>query len=62
VQVSEALNRGLHALESLERRAVFFHVLRDCDWKLTAKYLGCSITTAKKHLKRGLQKLRGVQV
>jgi DNA-directed RNA polymerase sigma subunit (sigma70/sigma32) len=61
-QVSQALNRGLQALEPLERRAIFFYVLRDCDWALTAKYLGCSITTAKKHLKRGLQKLRGVQV
>ena len=56
-QVSEALRQGLLALEPLERRAVYFNVLCDCDWALTAQYLGCSISTAKKHLKRGLEKL-----
>ena len=61
-QVSDALARGLLALEPLERRAVYFYVLRECDWELTAKYLGCSITTAKKHLERGLERLQGVQV
>jgi DNA-directed RNA polymerase sigma subunit (sigma70/sigma32) len=60
-QTSEALQRGLLALEPIERRAVYFYVLQECDWDLTAKYLGCSITTAKKHLERGLEKLRGVQ-
>jgi RNA polymerase sigma factor (sigma-70 family) len=61
-QVSAALDQTLAMLEPLERRAIFFHVLLDCDWAVTAKHLGCSITTAKNHLKRGLQKLRGVQV
>jgi DNA-directed RNA polymerase specialized sigma24 family protein len=31
-------------------------------WDETATALGCSIPTAKKHLDRGLDKLRGVQV
>ncbi len=61
-ELSQALNRGLDALEPPERHAIFYYILRDCDWELTAKYLGCSVTTAKKHLQRGLEKLRGVQV
>jgi RNA polymerase sigma factor (sigma-70 family) len=61
-QVSEALKRGLLALEPTERSVIYFRILHECSWELTAKYLGCSITTAKKHLSKALEKLRGEPV
>lgn len=61
-QTSAELNRALLALEPMERHAVHFRVQCELDWDQTAKALGCSIPTAKKHLERGLEKLRGVQV
>jgi len=61
-QTSAALNRALLALEPQERHAVYLRKVCDLDWEKMAKFMGCSITTAKKHLKRGLEKLRGVQV
>lgn len=61
-QSSEALNRELLTLKPPERHAVYFRVQCEFDWDLTAKYLGCSVTTAKKHLQSALEKLRGVKV
>jgi len=61
-QTSAALNRALLALEPLERRAMHLRVQCELGWDQTANALGCSIPTAKKHLERGLDKLRGVQV
>lgn len=62
LQTTAVLNRALLALEPLERRAVHFRVQCEMGWDETATALGCSIPTAKKHLDRGLDKLRGVQV
>ena len=61
-QVSTALDKGLLELTPFERQAVILRVLNDQNWTTAAASLGCSVTTAKGHLKRGLQKLRGVQV
>lgn len=61
-QTSATLNCAVLALEPMERHAVYFRVQRELDWEQTAKALGCSVPTAKKHLERGLEKLRGVQV
>jgi hypothetical protein len=58
-QSSAALNRALWALPSDEGRAIYLYVMCDLDWTLTARYLRCSIPTARGHLKRGLSKLRG---
>jgi Sigma-70, region 4 len=58
-QTSTALNRALWALPANEGRAIFLYVMCDFDWALIARYLGCSIPTAHKHLKLGLSKLRG---
>ena len=58
-QTSAALNRALWALPPDEGRAIFFYVMCDLGWTLTARYLRCSIPTAREHLKRGLSKLRG---
>lgn len=61
-QVSTALDERLLELAPLERQAVILRVLKDQNWTTTAASLGCSVTTAKEHLKRGLETLRGVQV
>jgi RNA polymerase sigma factor (sigma-70 family) len=61
-QVSAALETALLELAPLERKTIILHVLKDHNWATTAASLGCSVTTAKEHMKRGLEKLRGVQV
>jgi DNA-directed RNA polymerase specialized sigma24 family protein len=61
-QALDALKHALFALEPLERQAVYLKVIGELDWKATANYLRCSVTTAKKHVQIGLGKLRGVKV
>ena len=61
-QTSDRLNYALLSLPAQERRAIYMRIQCDMGWSETAKALGCSIPTAEKHLKNGLEKLQGVQV
>jgi RNA polymerase sigma factor (sigma-70 family) len=61
-QTKTRLMQAMLGLDPLERQAVYLHIVCELDWKATADYLRCSVTTAKKHLSSGLDKLRGVMV
>jgi len=59
MQEREKINAALMSLPRLERNAFYFRVECEYDWEAVAKFLGCSIPTARQHLNRGLEKLQG---
>lgn len=58
-QKSTSVNKALMELDPKDRRAVYFRVECEYDWKQTAKLLGCSVPTARKYYNQGMAKLRG---
>ena len=50
----------LISLPQVERNAFYFRIECQYDWKKVAEFIGCSIPTARQHLKRSLEKLQGV--
>lgn len=59
MQESEKINDALMSLPRIERNAFYFRVECEYDWEAVAKFLECSIPTARQHLNRGLEKLQG---
>jgi len=59
MQEREKINAALMSLPRIERNAFYFRVECEYDWEAVAKFLGCSIPTARQHLNRGLEKLQG---
>jgi RNA polymerase sigma factor (sigma-70 family) len=60
IQQTSALRGMLMSLPRAERNAFFFRIECQYDWKKVAEFIGCSIPTARQHLKRSLEKLQGV--
>jgi len=58
-QLSVTLNQALVGLPKSERRAVYLRIVQECDWATVARMLRCSVPTARQHMNRGLEKLRG---
>lgn len=59
MQESKKINSALMSLPRIERNAFYFRVECEYDWDTVAKFLGCSIPTARQHLNRGVEKLQG---
>lgn len=58
VDVAPWLLDALAALTPQQRAAVVLRVLEDLDHAGIAERLGCSVTTARTHLSRGLSRMR----
>ncbi len=58
-QLTAAVRSTLIALPPIERDAFYLRIECQYDWKMVASFLGCSIPTARLHLKRSLEKLKG---
>lgn len=59
MQESEKINSALMSLPCIERNAFYFRMECEYDWQTVAKFLGCSIPTARQHLNISLEKLQG---
>lgn len=57
---SEMLQKILLSLPQAERSAFYFRRQCEYDWNKVADLMGCSIPTARQHLKRSLEKLEGM--
>ncbi len=57
---SVALRNTLMSLPQAERSVFYFRKECEYEWEKVAELMGCSIPTARQHLKRGMQKLQGV--
>lgn len=56
----ELVTAALLELPQQERNAINLRVLLGQKWEKVARVLGCSLPTARQHVKRGLMKLQGV--
>lgn len=59
-QQTAAVRTMLGLLPPAERNAFYFRIFCEYDWKKVAEYIGCSVPTARQHLKRSFEKLQGV--
>jgi RNA polymerase sigma factor (sigma-70 family) len=59
-QQSAAVNGMLVSLPQAERKAFYFRMVCEYDWKKIAGLIGCSIPTARQHFNRSFEKLQGV--
>ena len=59
-QQTAAVRNMLMSLPQAERNAYYFRIMCQYDWNKVADFIGCSIPTARQHLKRSLDKLQGV--
>lgn len=55
----KSVMKRLMELPTKERRAVYYRLEFQYDWPTVAKFLGCSIPTARSHYNKGYQKLLG---
>ncbi len=59
-QQTLAVRSMLISLPQVERNVFYFRIMCRYDWGKVAEFIGCSIPTARLHLKRSLEKLQGV--
>lgn len=60
VRQHEALYGMLMSLPKAERDAYYFRIVCEYEWNKVAAFIGCSVPTARQHLKRSMEKLLGV--
>jgi hypothetical protein len=58
-QLEARLNAKWWSLEPLARKAVYYRLECEYEWKKVAEFLKCSVPTARKHYKTGLKQLEG---